>query len=178
VLEGTQQLCLEIQQTKMGLCKCVLVPLGIGCCLHFNFLKNTVIFENQHIQVYTMALFERWFPTDPICKNPRVLGLVVLDGLLSDARKLVSVNLHTGKDTRCDNFKVEILDDKRFSPFISNIQLESANAILQGMPLVDAIADLVDQVGYAYREFYNTRGYIRKHIVPVRFDIRTTFSCI
>ncbi|KAI6191652.1 hypothetical protein M3Y97_00251200 [Aphelenchoides bicaudatus] len=104
-------------------------------------------------KIYTTALFERWFPTDQLCKNPRVLALVVLDGMLADTRKLISVNLHT--------------DDRRFLPFISNIQLESANALLQGMPLVDALADLVDQVGFAFREFYATQAQIRRHIVPL-----------
>lgn len=44
------------------------------------------------------------------------------------------------------------------------------------MPLVDAIADLVDQVGYAYREYYNTRGYIRRHIVPVSFFMNLKYK--
>ncbi|KAI6243992.1 hypothetical protein M3Y99_00067600 [Aphelenchoides fujianensis] len=71
-------------------------------------------------KTYTAALFNRWFPPDENCKRPRMLALVVLDGLLTDPRKLTSVNIHT--------------DSAEFALLTANIQLEAANALLQGSP--------------------------------------------
>lgn len=50
------------------------------------------------------------------------------------------------------------------------------------MPLVDALADLIDQVGFAYRDFYATQAQIRRHIVPVNIIacsqlLDSFFSC-
>jgi len=105
-------------------------------------------------KVYTMALFARWFqPRRELCAQPRVLALVVVDGLLADTRKLTSVNIYT--------------DDRKFNSIVANVQLETTNALLQGVPLVEALADLVDQVGHAFRDYHAQRLRPRRRTVPV-----------
>uniref|UniRef100_A0A914D000 Uncharacterized protein n=1 Tax=Acrobeloides nanus TaxID=290746 RepID=A0A914D000_9BILA len=103
-------------------------------------------------KIYTSALHMRWFPHEK-CLRSRVLALVVVDGLISDPRKLTTVVLYS--------------DDARMNPFVSNIQLESTNAILQGVPLEEVIADLIDQIGYAYRDFYSNKGVPRTYSIPL-----------
>ncbi|KAI6205419.1 hypothetical protein M3Y94_00790000 [Aphelenchoides besseyi] len=108
-------------------------------------------------KVYTAALFQRWFSKDE-CVRPKIMALVVLDGILSDPRKLTSVNIYT--------------DNPEFALLISNIQLEAANALLQGVPLVAALTDLVELLAYALRDFNSSTTstsptHWRGHKVPL-----------
>uniref|UniRef100_A0A915DP97 Uncharacterized protein n=1 Tax=Ditylenchus dipsaci TaxID=166011 RepID=A0A915DP97_9BILA len=64
--------------------------------------------------------------------------------IISDTRKLTSVILYS--------------DNRHFIPYISNIQLETTNYLLQGGPLPDVIADMIDNLGHAFREFARTKG--------------------
>ncbi|KAI1724533.1 hypothetical protein Ddc_05775 [Ditylenchus destructor] len=41
------------------------------------------------------AIFKRWFPVENPCTRPRIMILIVLDGILMDTRKLTSVNIYT-----------------------------------------------------------------------------------
>uniref|UniRef100_A0A914YFV2 Uncharacterized protein n=1 Tax=Panagrolaimus superbus TaxID=310955 RepID=A0A914YFV2_9BILA len=36
----------------------------------------------------------------------------------------------------------------------------------KGTPLVESIADMLDQLGYAYRDYYQTGGIPRHHGIP------------
>ncbi len=48
----------------------------------------------------------------------------------------------------------------------TNIQLETENAILQGIPLHLIVADLIDQIGHAVHEWRALGGAQRLHTVP------------
>lgn len=110
------------------------------------FVTNTRIF----LKIYTSTLFNRWFP---VHECPNVLALIVLEGIVSsDPRKVSTVNLHT--------------DDVRLSQALMNIQMESTNAILQGLPLHEVLTDLIRQLGNALRDFYLLRGRSREYFVP------------
>jgi hypothetical protein len=77
------------------------------------FVNNFKFFT----KAYTSILFRRWFFHDR-CPYPKILALVVTDGVVSDSRKLTTVVFYT--------------DNSRLKQFISNIQLESTNSILRG----------------------------------------------
>lgn len=36
-----------------------------------------------------------------------------------------------------------------------------------GMNTVDAIADLIDQIGFAFRDYYIQEGNLRRHTIPI-----------
>ena len=61
---------------------------------------------------------------------------------------------------------ISFADNRRLTPYISNIQLESTNALLQGVPLPEVVSDLIDQLDRALREFHATRGVPRQFPVP------------
>lgn len=58
-------------------------------------------------------------------------------------------------------------DDHLLNPFITNIALESTNSIFQGVPLPEVLADLLDQLGYAFRDYHATKGRPRRHPIPL-----------
>ncbi|VDN51798.1 unnamed protein product [Dracunculus medinensis] len=103
-------------------------------------------------RIYASALYDRWFHENSRCYQPNILILIVTDGIINDIRKLPHITIHTG--------------EVRLIPILSNIQLESTNGILQGWPLHIVIADLIDQLGYALRDFYALKGGIRVHLIP------------
>ncbi|CAD5235765.1 unnamed protein product [Bursaphelenchus xylophilus] len=130
-----------------------------GCLFHApcqpmtpELVQKYVFTTKTFTKVFTTALFGRWFPS-AYCPQPKALVVIVTDGILGDTRKLTSVNVYT--------------DNPRFSPFIMNIQLETANTLLQGVPVVDAIAETIDQLGFAFREYYATQGEPRRHVIPM-----------
>ncbi|KHN73523.1 hypothetical protein Tcan_11721 [Toxocara canis] len=104
-------------------------------------------------KIYASTLYERWFAeSHDNCNQANILALIILDGLVNDVRKLPYVKIHTG--------------EARLLTVLSNIQMESTNAILQGWPLHMVVADLVEQLGYALREFYALNGGVRVHLIP------------
>ncbi|CAD5228366.1 unnamed protein product [Bursaphelenchus okinawaensis] len=130
-----------------------------GCLFHTpcqpmtpELVHKFVSTSKTFTKIFTQALFTRWFPS-PFCPQPKVLMVVVMDGIIGDPRKLTSVNVYT--------------DDPRFNPYIVNIQLEAANSLLQGVPLVEALADTIDQIGLAFREYYTNQGEPRRHVIPM-----------
>ncbi|KAE9555990.1 hypothetical protein FO519_000846 [Halicephalobus sp. NKZ332] len=103
------------------------------------------------MKVYAAVLGRRWFE-EKKCPTPRILALVLTDGMVNDNRKLTTVVLDT--------------DDSRLKPYISNIQLEITNLILQGASLGDVLKELLNQVGFAVREYHVTGGVPRRHTIP------------
>uniref|UniRef100_A0A1I7TC02 Recep_L_domain domain-containing protein n=1 Tax=Caenorhabditis tropicalis TaxID=1561998 RepID=A0A1I7TC02_9PELO len=83
----------------------------------------------------------------------KFLKLVLVDGVVNDARKIPYVRLHTGSP--------------RLRALLPNIQNEVNNALVQGWPLAKVIEDLVDDVGYALKEYYELNGEPRDHSVPL-----------
>ncbi|CAI5454085.1 unnamed protein product [Caenorhabditis angaria] len=75
------------------------------------------------LKVYAWKVFERWFRHSPPeeCGKANLLALLVLDGVVNDARKIPYVRLHA--------------PTKEFTDNLSNIQAEVTNALLQGWPL-------------------------------------------
>ncbi|CAD6187204.1 unnamed protein product [Caenorhabditis auriculariae] len=104
-------------------------------------------------KVYTWKVYERWFGTTESCGKTNLLALVVVDGLINDARKIPYVRIHTGSS--------------RLRSSLSNIQSEVNNALVQGWPMAKVIEDLIDDVGYALKEFYELNGETRDHSVPI-----------
>ncbi|CAB3399743.1 unnamed protein product [Caenorhabditis bovis] len=107
----------------------------------------------KFLMVYSWKVYERWFGAPAGCSKANLLALVVIDGVVNDARKIPYVRLHTGAPRL------------RFS--LSNIQSEINNALVQGWPLAKVIEDLVDDVGYAMKEFDELNGEQRDHSVPL-----------
>ncbi|CAI4228599.1 unnamed protein product [Auanema sp. JU1783] len=136
----------------------------------YNDLKYKCLFENEcnlidneivrgfvtsvkvFMKVYAWKLYERWFGLDEKCTQPNVLVLIVMDGLVNDARKIPYVRIHSGEN--------------RMKFVLSNIQSEATNALVQGWPLQTMIENLVDDVGYAVKEIHELNGEIRDHSVP------------
>uniref|UniRef100_A0A0K0E3Q8 Unspecified product n=1 Tax=Strongyloides stercoralis TaxID=6248 RepID=A0A0K0E3Q8_STRER len=126
-------------------------------------------------RIFASVLYKKWFPkydkTDERYENNNcymadvtdVLVLVVLDGMVGDNRKLPSVTIHT--------------DNVMLAPFLSNIQLETTNAINQNWPLHQVISDLIDQLGLAIRSFYTTGGVLPRHGIP-NWAYRLSLFCI
>lgn len=112
------------------------------------FVNNVKIF----IKVYAWKLYERWFALDDSCAQPNVLALMVLDGLINDARKIPYVRIHTG--------------EPRLRFPLSNIASEANNALIQGWPLQKAVEDMVDDIGHALKELHDLKGEARDHSVP------------
>ncbi|ETN69050.1 hypothetical protein NECAME_01160 [Necator americanus] len=112
------------------------------------FVNNVKIF----IKVYAWKVYERWFALDDSCTRPNVLALMVLDGLINDARKIPYVRIHTG--------------EPRLRFALGNIASEANNALVQGWPLQKAIEDMVDDIGHALRELHELKGEPRDHSVP------------
>uniref|UniRef100_A0A915C0Q3 Uncharacterized protein n=1 Tax=Parascaris univalens TaxID=6257 RepID=A0A915C0Q3_PARUN len=118
------------------------------------FVSSAKMFtKTSVIKIYASTLYERWFAeASENCNQANILALIILDGLVNDVRKLPYVRIHTG--------------EVRLLSVLSNIQMESTNAILQGWPLHMVVADLVEQLGYALREFYALNGGTRVHLIP------------
>ncbi|CEF68849.1 Hypothetical protein SRAE_2000350400 [Strongyloides ratti] len=126
-------------------------------------------------RIFASVLYKKWFPkydkTNEKHENNNcymmdvtdVLVLVVLDGMVGDNRKLPSVTIHT--------------DNAMLAPFLSNIQLETTNAINQNWPLHQVISDLIDQLGLAIRSFYTTGGILPRHGIPI-WAYRLSIFCI
>uniref|UniRef100_A0A0N4ZE40 Uncharacterized protein n=1 Tax=Parastrongyloides trichosuri TaxID=131310 RepID=A0A0N4ZE40_PARTI len=125
-------------------------------------------------RIFSSAVYKRWFPRNEKdfssngndgcnMNNFNILVLVVLDGMVGDNRKLPSVTIHT--------------DNTMLSSFLSNIQLETTNAINQNWPLHQVIADLVDQIGFAMRSFYKSNGKPLIHEIPP-WAYRLSIFCI
>lgn len=124
--------------------------------------------ENQYdrktVQVYAWKVYERWFASEEKCTKANVLALVLLDGLVNDARKIPYVRLHTGK---ASILVVKlILGETKLRAALGNIQSEANNALVQGWPLQDMLDQLVDDIGYALHELYELNGEPRDHSVP------------
>ncbi|EFO96455.1 hypothetical protein CRE_21560 [Caenorhabditis remanei] len=84
----------------------------------------------KFLKIYSWKVYERWFGVSESCSKTNLLALVVIDGVVNDARKIPYVRLHTG------------------------------------WPLAKVIEDLVDDVGYALKEYYELNGEQRDHSVP------------
>jgi len=113
-----------------------------------NFVNRPKIF----VRLYTSTLYERWFPSAGHCSQPNVLITVLTEGVLNDYRLIPIVKIHSG--------------ESKLNALFINIQLETENAILQGLPLHLIIADLIDQVGHALHEWRAMGGAQRLHIIP------------
>ncbi|UMM40049.1 hypothetical protein L5515_016831 [Caenorhabditis briggsae] len=107
----------------------------------------------KFLKVYSWKVYERWFGASESCSKTNLLALVVIDGVVNDARKIPYVRLHTGSP--------------RLRVLLPNIQSEVNNALVQGWPLAKVIEDLVDDVGYALKEYYELNGEQRDHSVPL-----------
>jgi hypothetical protein len=57
--------------------------------------------------------------------------------------------------------------EPRLSAPLANVQFESVNAILQGLPMHRVIEDLLLQVGDVLAEFHSTGGLPRRHFIPL-----------
>lgn len=64
----------------------------------------------------------RWFPAEK-CAQPRVLALVVVDGLVSDPRKLTNVVLHSGNLLVDENFSKIIKFFLKFQNFSKEFKI-------------------------------------------------------
>jgi len=75
-----------------------------------------------------------------------------------------------------------------FATFIANLQFETTNMLLQGkdcsptqsrdlrdrhqsknlpgIPIADVLKELLDQLGYALKEFHITKGRLRRYCIP------------
>lgn len=133
-------------------------------------------------QVYAWKVYERWFGSDEKCTKANVLALVVLDGMVNDARKIPYVRLHTGSFYP---FLPGKFDFSRWNkaPFLFgkytnrggqcpcsgsvdiNLTLDKEIEIL-GWPLQIMLENLVDDIGYAMHELYELNGEPRNHHVP------------
>ncbi|PIC16497.1 hypothetical protein B9Z55_023080 [Caenorhabditis nigoni] len=107
----------------------------------------------KFLKIYSWKVYERWFGASESCSKTNLLALVVIDGVVNDARKIPYVRLHTGSP--------------RLRVLLPNIQSEVNNALVQGWPLAKVIEDLVDDVGYALKEYYELNGEQRDHSVPL-----------
>uniref|UniRef100_A0A7E4ZXB7 Uncharacterized protein n=1 Tax=Panagrellus redivivus TaxID=6233 RepID=A0A7E4ZXB7_PANRE len=130
--------------------KCIFAPPchGINNDQVERFVDNFKYFT----KVYTSVLFRRWFP-EITCPRPRILALVLTEGVINDPRKLTTVVIYT--------------QEAKLRPFLANIQFEITNSLLHGNPLHEALADLINQIGYAVREYYATNGTPRHHGIPL-----------
>uniref|UniRef100_A0A0R3RWK7 UPF0481 protein At3g47200-like n=1 Tax=Elaeophora elaphi TaxID=1147741 RepID=A0A0R3RWK7_9BILA len=123
-------------------------------CIHMDAekIQQFVISARTFVKIYAATLYKRWFLEDKNSKQPNILAIIILDGLVNDVRKLPYVKIYTG--------------DFRLLSSMFNIQSECVNNILQGWPLHMVIADLIEQLGHSLREFCLLDGGIRLHVVP------------
>uniref|UniRef100_A0A914UHC7 Uncharacterized protein n=1 Tax=Plectus sambesii TaxID=2011161 RepID=A0A914UHC7_9BILA len=117
------------------------------------FVRSSKVYA----RIYSSVLYDRFFDTDSAARNahclrPNVLILVATDGLINDARLYPLVHVHSG--------------DPRLKDYFSNIQLETVTAILQGWPMHQVIADLLNQVGDTLADYHKTGGVRKKHFIP------------
>ncbi|VDN06506.1 unnamed protein product [Thelazia callipaeda] len=133
-------------------------------CIHMDVEKVQQFVSNAQsfIKIYTSVLYDRWFFKSEDCNQLNILAIIILDGLVNDVRKLPYVKIHAS--------------DLRLLSSVINIQSECVNNILQGWPLHVVIADLIEQLSYALRDFYLLNGDVRLHVVPT-WAIQIFITC-
>ncbi|KAF8382199.1 hypothetical protein PRIPAC_71341 [Pristionchus pacificus] len=112
------------------------------------FSNNVKMF----LKVYAWKLYDRWFGNSDGCQTPHILVLISVDGLVNDARKIPYVKIHSG--------------DNRLRFPLNNIEIETANALVQNLPIQQVLKDLIVDLGIALKELHDLNGEPRDHSVP------------